>query len=380
MDTPSSLKAITIRTHVFRYPVSEPVRTSFGVMHDRPAVFVRAEDGDGAHGWGEIWCNFPACGAEHRANLVASVLAPLLEGESYAGPPEVFARLTAGTAVLALQAGEPGPLAQAIAGIDLALWDLCARRAGQPLWAYLGGTSGRVAVYASGINPDAPEDVVARKHGEGYRAFKLKLGFGRDRDLRNLRAARAAAGGLPLMADANQGWDATTAAEMARGMADLDIAWLEEPLRADRPLAEWVALARQSPVPLAAGENYQGEAAFRAALDAKFLRVVQPDLAKWGGISACLPVVRAIHAAGARYCPHYLGGGIGLMASAHMLAAAPGGSNKGLLEVDSNENPLRSLLSAPLQQLNEGWAELGTAPGIGVEPDLALLRDLCRRA
>src|SRR5690606_13422197 len=169
----------------------------------------------------EVWCNFPACGAEHRAQLVETVLQPLLLNREYDDPAAAFAHLTAATEVLALQSGEPGPMAQAIAGVDLALWDLCARRAGQPLWAFLGGTHDRIQVYASGINPDDPASMVHKKHAEGYRAFKLKLGFGQDRDLANLRSARDAIGmDLPLMADANQGWDARTAATMMNEMAE----------------------------------------------------------------------------------------------------------------------------------------------------------------
>src|SRR5204862_4105364 len=72
--------------HVFRWPVATPVRTSFGVMHDRPMMLVEAEDADGMSGWGEVWCNFPAVGAEHRARLVASVFAPLVEGVELGTP------------------------------------------------------------------------------------------------------------------------------------------------------------------------------------------------------------------------------------------------------------------------------------------------------
>src|SRR5690606_8972658 len=118
-------------------------------------------------------------------------------------------------------------------------------------------------------------------------------------------------------------------------------AWLEEPLRVDRPFEEWRALSRDAAIPLAAGENYLGLDMFQAGIDAGFLQVVQPDLAKWGGISGCLPVIQAVRAAGLRYCPHYLGAGIGLMASAHVLAAVDGMGHGGLLEIDSNDNPDR---------------------------------------
>jgi L-alanine-DL-glutamate epimerase-like enolase superfamily enzyme len=82
-----------------------------------------------------------------------------------------------------------------------------------------------------------------------------------------------------------------------------------------------------------------------------------------------LAVVDRIAAAGLRYCPHYLGAGIGLLASAHVLAAR--GSAGGTLEVDSNDNPLRSELCPPLARLESGTISLGDAPGLGVEPDLA---------
>ncbi|OZI54783.1 mandelate racemase/muconate lactonizing enzyme family protein [Bordetella genomosp. 4] len=375
-----SIHPTKLSVHVLRYPLETPVRTSFGTMYSRPAVFVRVEDRDGAHGWGEVWCNFPSCGAEHRALLVETVLQPLLLDREYKDPAAAFAHLTAATEVLALQSGEPGPMAQAIAGIDLALWDLCARRAGQPLWAFLGGTHDQVQVYASGINPDEPASMVRKKYDEGYRAFKLKLGFGQARDLKNLRDARDVIGmDLPLMTDANQGWDVGTAATMMAAMAEFNLAWLEEPLRADRPFDEWQALSRHSAIPLAAGENYLGLPMFQAGIGAGFLQVVQPDLAKWGGISGCLPVIQAVRAAGLRYCPHYLGAGIGLMASAHLLAAVDGIHHGGLLEIDANDNPLRTLLSEPLLKLDKGLAHLGQAPGIGIEPDVQALQASCVR-
>lgn len=366
-----------IEAFVFRCPIATPVRTSFGTMHDRPAVFVRVEDTEGAVGWGEAWCNFPAVGAEHRARLLESVLAPLATSRGFASPAETFDFLTQRTAVLAIQSGEPGPMAQCIAGIDLALWDLCARRAGQPLWRFLGGRADRIPVYASGINPDLPEQVVAARQAQGYRAFKLKVGFGRDRDLRNLAAVRDLIGPtLPLMVDANQGWSLEEACAMAPALRDFGLGWLEEPLRADRPWSEWQRLQRATEIPLAGGENVQGDEAFAAAIGCGALSVLQPDLAKWGGVSGCWPVIARALDQGLRYCPHYLGGGIGLLASAHVLAAAGG---DGLLEVDANPNPLRSELAGVVQALEDGACRLGEAPGIGVEPDLAQLAEIAAR-
>jgi L-alanine-DL-glutamate epimerase-like enolase superfamily enzyme len=344
-------------------------------MRDRPMVLVRVEDEDGVVGWGESWCNFPAVGAEHRARLVESVVAPLVEGRRFDSPQEAFRLLVAKTAVLAIQSGEPGPIAQAIAGFDIALWDIAGRRAGQPLWRLLGGSSSTLRVYASGINPDAPEQLAAERRAEGHRAFKLKVGFGIERDTANLKALRAEIGEGDLMVDANQAWSLADALEAVPHLEPFDLRWLEEPLRADTPWDDWHTLARHTRIPLAAGENIGSDDAFDTALHADALDVVQPDMAKWGGFSGCLPVARRVRAAGLRYCPHFLGGGIGLLASAHLLAAVGG---DGLLEIDANPNPLRALTCGPLASIHDGSAKLAEEPGLGITPDLQRLREFAQ--
>lgn len=364
-----TLSIASVTAHVFRYPLEQVVQTSFGVMADRPMVLVSVTDTSGATGWGEVWCNFPGVGAEHRARLVDSVLAPLLTGRSFDGAAAAFHHMTEATAVLAIQCAEPGPFAQAIAGLDTALWDLSGRLAGQPLWRLLGGREPTVPVYASGLNPTSPETLAARRFEDGYRAFKLKIGFGADRDIANLQALRSTLGpDARLMVDANQGWTLEQALHAAPMIERFDLDWLEEPLRADTPWSDWRTLRDATAIPLAAGENLMGDAAFDSALDAGVLGVVQPDLAKWGGLTACLPLAGRILASGARYCPHYLGGGIGLLASAHLLAAAGG---DGILEIDANPNPLRTLLCGPLGTIDNGRSVLTDESGLGVVPHLS---------
>jgi D-galactarolactone cycloisomerase len=364
-----------IEAHVLRVPIATPVQTSFGIMRDRPAVFVRVIDCDGAYGWGEIWCNFPSCGAEHRAALLDTVFAPLVEGQRVTHPAALFEQLSARTAVLALQSGEHGPIAQVIAGIDLAVWDLQARRAHLPLWRLLGGEHDEIGVYASGLNPSGAETIAAERLARGFDAFKLKLGFGRERDAANLKMLRELIGPQRrLMVDANQAWDLKTALAMADIFEGQLLSWLEEPLRCDRPLDEWRALSACCPVPLAAGENLLGARAFDDAIASNALSVIQPDAAKWGGLSGNLPVARSAQDAGLVYCPHYLGGGIGLRASAHLLAAAGDSGGRGMLEVDANPNPLRSLLSGAIESPVAGRVRLGEAHGIGIEPDIDALR------
>jgi D-galactarolactone cycloisomerase len=221
------LRLKSLRASVYRAPIDTPVTTSFGIMRDRPMVLVTAEDQDGVEGFGEVWCNFPQVGAEHRARLVDSVLAPLATAQPFETAEALFRHLTAATEVLAIQSGEPGPFAQAIAGADIAVWDLLARKQNLPLWRLLGG-SPDIQVYASGLNPTAPEVLARRKHAEGYRGFKLKIGFGAERDVTNLEAMRRELGpSLRMMVDANQGWSLDEALSIAPRLERFDLAWLE---------------------------------------------------------------------------------------------------------------------------------------------------------
>ena len=358
----------TIQAFCYRYPLATPVVTSFGRMQNRPAVFIRAEDEDGVVGWGEAWSNFPSTGAEHRARLVNEVLAPALVGRAFDDPAQAFETLTQGTAVLALQCGEPGPFAQAIAGIDLALWDIFARRQRQPLWRLLGGHSGTIKAYASGINPGRAQQTAEAALKRGHRALKLKVGFGTETDLANLAALRKVVGDGMLAADANQGWSIDQALQIVPRLGEFGLRWLEEPLRADRPRQEWRKLHDIAPMPLAAGENIASREDFAQVLLEGVLDVVQPDIAKWGGLSVCGGLAGDIIKAGRTFCPHYLGGGIGLLASAHLLAGAGG---DGWLEVDINDNPLRDQFCGPVFGVSEGIVALNEELGLGIVPDVA---------
>ena len=368
-DIDLSFSVVSAIPFVMRVPSPVPVQTSFGTMFDRPAVFLEVTDDHGNKGLGEVWCNFPSCGAEHRGRLLETVIFPALLGKRFDSPDSCFAQLEKQFARLAIQAGEPGPIAQCIAGVDVALWDLVARRAGVPLFRLLGGTNAYIPAYASGINPANAVKTVERCRAEGHRAFKLKIGFDRAGDLANIAQITAALERDEVfMVDANQAWTVDEALNTLPELAAFSLGWIEEPIMADRPIDEWLALALATSVPLAAGENMISAQDFARGISKPALDVIQPDLCKWGGISGVLPVAKDIMVAGKRYCPHYLGGGIGLAASAHVLAAVGG---DGMLEIDSNDNPLRNILFAP--PVTRGQLTLLETPGLGVADQFANL-------
>ncbi|MCL6609195.1 MAG: hypothetical protein K6T74_13995 [Geminicoccaceae bacterium] len=240
-------RPIRLDVHLLRAPVDRPVRSSLAATTARPCLSVRVEDEDGAFRWGEVWCNVPSCGPEHRARLAETAVGPLVLGQRFADPAEAFAELSRAPHTLALPTSEPGPSAQVVAGLDGALRDLLARRARLPIHRLLGGERSSVAVPASGIDPDLAAETVARARTAGDRPFE------------------------PL--------------------------WLEEPLPADTPWPAWRELARLG-LPLAAGENLRGSEAFLAALESRTLAYLQPDLCKGragpGGTARLLdPLARA---------------------------------------------------------------------------------------
>jgi L-alanine-DL-glutamate epimerase-like enolase superfamily enzyme len=364
------IKPVSVEAFSYRVPIANPVKVSFGTFRDRPMVLVRIADADGAQGWGEIWCNWPAVGAEHRARLAAD-LGERLVGRTLSSPDQAFRDLTTELEVMALQTGDIGPIAAMIAGIDIALWDLAARRDGVPLYRLLGGAPrDTVPVYATGINPDEPEKFAAARYADGHRAFKLKTGFDNARDLRNLQAMREAVGkDAVLTCDANQALSVDAAIDFARAAAPIDLQWFEEAIRVDAPIEHWRKLAAASPIPLAGGENLKGSQ-FDDALAENVLQVIQPDVTKWGGVTGNLHVAKAAVAAGRRYCPHFFGGGVSILSSLHVLVAAGG---TGLLEYDCHPNAGRELIVGDLLPVTDGHVPVPQGPGLGATPDMAAL-------
>ncbi len=359
-----------IEAYYYRAAIAEPIITSFGVIPARTVLLLRVEDQDGAQGWGEVWANFPPVGAENKLRLLEAIIAPTALGRTYDTPTAAWLDLTARMRRNVLQSAEPGNFASILAGLDVALWDLAARKAGVPLWRALGREKkpAPLFAYASNLNPGGAPATVDRCRQRGYRGFKMKVAFDFASDLDNVRRICASlAPGERFMIDANQGYDIAAARQAVSVFGEYPLQWIEEPICADEPAAHWAELAMLSRVPLAAGENLLGFQQFDAAIASGHVGVIQPDLCKWGGLSGCLPVARRAVAAGRRYCPHWLNSGIGLFAAAHLLGAVGG---DGMLEHDAMENPLQAVLAQPFPALMDGRFAMNDAPGLGAEPDL----------
>lgn len=371
---PVSVAPLTIRSVepvALEAPLDRTVSTPITAIATVVTLLVCVRDDDGVEGWGEIWCNFPRFGIRHRSRLLTDVFAPLLVGRTFATPADAWAWMNASSNILRLQSGESGPIAAVIAGVDIALHDIAAKKAGVALWRMLGGRSGEVRLYASLGRADDCRPTVERCLARGFRAFKLRSSGAIEDHLAVVRPIRTLVGDdCDLMLDVNSSWEPAAAIATIGRLRDQRLAWLEEPLPVDAPAETWRRLAAAAPMPLAGGENMVTPQMFDAALSDRSLSVLQPDITKWGGFSGGATLARRIVDAGRRYCPHMFTGAPGLIASAHLLAAS--GASDGLLEYGVGRNPPRDCLID--LDVDGGRLALPDAPGLGLVVDRRRLK------
>ncbi|MEV4016360.1 mandelate racemase/muconate lactonizing enzyme family protein [Nonomuraea angiospora] len=207
--------------------------------------------------------------------------------------------------------GRSGVATQALAAIDVALWDLKAKRAGLPLAKLLGSYRDSVRTYnTSGGFLHAPiEEVKARATQslkDGIGGIKIKVGQPDTReDLRRLAAVREHLGDdVPLMVDANQQWDRPTALRFGRAVEELGLIWIEEPL--DAYDAEGHAqLAAALDTPIATGEMLSSVAEHVRLIEARAADIIQPDAPRVGGITPFLRLATLADHAGLQLAPHF---------------------------------------------------------------------------
>jgi L-alanine-DL-glutamate epimerase-like enolase superfamily enzyme len=200
----------------------------------------------------------------------------------------------------------------ALACVDTALWDWRARSQQLPLWRLLGGAQPRLPVYTTEggwLHLSAQElvDQTLVAQAQGFAGAKMKIGRPHvSEDVARLSAVRQAVGaGFELMTDANQGFNRPEVVRRARAFDGLDLAWLEEPLPAE-DVAGHRQLREHTPIPVAVGESMYHLAQFREYLEQGACSIVQPDVARIGGITPWLKVAHLAEAFDVPVCPHFL--------------------------------------------------------------------------
>jgi L-talarate/galactarate dehydratase len=207
--------------------------------------------------------------------------------------------------------GRSGLATQAIAAIDIALWDLKAKRAGLPLAKLLGAYRDSVACYntSGGFLSSSIEEIIENVQAsveQGIGGVKIKVGQPDSRiDLQRVDTVRSALrDDVALMVDANQQWDRVTALRIGRQLEGFQLTWIEEPL--DAYDAEGHAmLADKLDTPIATGEMLTSTAEHRTLIERRSVDFIQPDAARVGGITQFLRIMALGEEAGLKLAPHF---------------------------------------------------------------------------
>jgi L-alanine-DL-glutamate epimerase-like enolase superfamily enzyme len=289
-----------LRTRLIRIPLTRPWGPD---VPDVSVIAVEVTDAAGETGHGFSWT--PSIGAHAVQALLDHDLASFAVGR----PADTTWWADAWRHLH--EAGGGGITTIALAGLDLALWDLAARRAGAGLPEFLGRRHASLPSYGSGVNLHYPlEELVAQAQrwvDAGFRGIKVKVGKpDLAEDVDRLQAVRQVIGpDVALMVDANQRWELDRAVAAVAAFEPLGIAWLEEPLRAD-DLRGHVELKRETGVRIAVGENLHTEYRFAEFLDAGAADVLQPNIVRVGGVTPALRIARLVQGAGAELAFHLL--------------------------------------------------------------------------
>ncbi|WP_191059345.1 mandelate racemase/muconate lactonizing enzyme family protein [Geminicoccus harenae] len=353
------MPAITsVQPGYYRIPLPTALTDStHGVMRDFELLTVRVTDADGAEGVGYSYTVGRNGGAIH--DILAREIAELVAGEDADRIEFLWNRLWWDLHY----GGRGGPTVLALSAFDMALWDLKAKRAGQPLWKLLGGNDPKVPCYAGGIDLYLPlDDLLKQTDGnlaKGFRAIKMKVGRKLlSEDVERIAAMRRHLGdGFPLMVDANMKWTADEAIRAARAFQPYDLTWLEEPISPD-DVAGHARVVREGGLPIAAGENLRTLWEFRHLIASGGVTYPEPDVTNCGGITSFMKIA---HLAEAFNLPVTSHGAHDV--TVHLLAAAP---NRSFLE--AHGFGLERFIARPLR-IEEGFAIAPDDPGHGIEFD-----------
>ncbi len=377
------VKITKVKSHVIVDPDYD-VRATSSAQDD---LLVEVFTDEGIVGIGESDVNpwiARSCIESPGTHTMDRGLTAVLVGLDPLDPPKVWQEVYRSTAM----AGRRGALVHALGAIDMALWDICGKAAGVPVWKLLGGQpASHLSAYCS-LEPEVGDldsyigsmvRWARRAIDLGFDAVKAEATFSGPYANMGLRlpdsamtevleAVRAAVGpGVTLMVDMQYAFDsAERALAMIEEWVAYDLRFVETPLWID-DLDGYAKLTAASPIPVAAGEWQATVFEFRELVRAGCLHVLQPDVGRVGGLSEALKVCDLAAASGRVVIPHAWKTGITVAATAHLAAARPEVERFEFLHPETCESRLRKELTIDEIAVTPEGVTLPQAPGLGVE-------------
>ena len=352
---------------------------ALGHMKDEPAIprsfaLVRIETDAGLVGWGEASSSYGHSYPLVVKEVVEGVLARALVGK---GALDIEARVFDMRRYATQFLGASGVVSQAMAGVEIALWDILGKASNLPLYRLLGGRRDEVRLYGTGTtyfekDPAWHAGFFKGCLAHGFRGVKVRVGKTRAWDLSLVRTVREAVGSdVRLYVDAFMSYSLRTALGMAREFDAYDVGFFEEPIRQES-LEGLAYLVEKSPVPIAVGERLYSAREFEAVMRARAADVLQPDATIVGGMREALRVCELGALGGFRVVPH-IGGlsAVGIAANLHLACASDA-----VVELEFDIGPYQPLrddiLVDPvlsLDRIQGGVLRAPQGPGLGIEVD-----------
>ena len=272
-------------------PLKEPFIISLGPLYNAESVVVRMETSAGITGWGECSPFMSINGESADTGLVVGrYFEPALLGKD---------PLAIGDRVADMDRIIYGNKSIKSA-FDMALYDIAAKHAGQPLYRFLGGTGNKEIATDYTVSVDTPAKMAAdalKIKTQGFPVIKVKIGKGGAQDVERIRAIREAVGSdIPLRVDANQGWGVAEAIETLKALEPFNIQHCEEPV-ARWEFMELPKIKAQSPIPVMADESCGDQHDVKRLIGLGACDRINIKLGKSGGIYNALQMIRLAEAA-----------------------------------------------------------------------------------
>ena len=375
------MKITRLQVHILRAPDTGRAHwVSHFIVPKANEILVRLQTDSGLEGIGIATSYTPIEAAIHAFR---TGIGELVLGADALAPERLYQKLFALT--WQRRAHEKGWSREAIvrisAAVDIALWDIVGKAAGLPLYRLFGGYRNAVpcyvtcAYYRDGKTLSELRDEMQMLKAQGHTGFKAKAGgLPLAEDLERLALVREVIGeDRDLMVDVNRAWDLATAIEGARALEPLSPRWLEEPVRWADDRRELKLLARETRIPLSAGESELTSAGCRALLEEQAIQILQFDCTMMGGFTEGRKLAALAELNHVQVAPHH-----DCFIHAHIVAASPAGA---IVEsfTDPERDPLQAELFEDPPKIAKGMLTLKEQPGLGLTLSDAALKKFGER-
>ena len=379
------MKITSIKSHVLRYELDKELGYSQQYYKHRTAHLVEVETDEGITGWGE--CFGPGNIALANKYIVEKVIQPLIKGDDPLKKEYIWHKVYN----LLRDSGQKGMPIQALSGIDIALWDILAKKSNLPLYQLLGGkTNDKIPVYGYGMMLQKKtvqelcelfKNEASQIKEKNFKAMKMKIGMGPKEDLKLVSAVRDTIGSeFKLMVDANHAYNKNDALYVGRGLDEMNIYWFEEPV-APEDYDSYKELKEKLKTNIAGGEAEFTKYGWNQLIKNNCIDIAQPEVCGLGGITEYLKVSALAQSNFIPIVNHVWGSALSVAVNLHLLTTLPdmpGGlfPTKSMLEFDTTEKNIfiTDLAEEKFSILDQvknknGFASPLENIGIGINPN-----------